>query len=140
MWTSRCGRKASISPTAASGEAAPTSRPGRLRWIERAMAWRYMRGERATSTRIMSTGVPLPSLSRAPTKRWVERCRQPPFPILTRQGSVARYPTVALGRKPAVGLALVRPPRTEIPWLFARERRQVTLSLPPLVLPPIVRP
>jgi catechol 2,3-dioxygenase-like lactoylglutathione lyase family enzyme len=27
--------------------------PGRLRWMESAMAWRYMRGERVTSTRIM---------------------------------------------------------------------------------------
>src|ERR671917_2141852 len=77
-WTSRCGRKDSISPAVASGEAALTSRPGRLRWIERDMAWRYMRGERDTSTRVMDRSVPAPARTTGlGDGRWAEGCKKP---------------------------------------------------------------
>ena len=54
LWTSRCGRKeASCSSIASGGAILTSTRPGRPRWMESATAWRYISGERVTSTRIM---------------------------------------------------------------------------------------
>jgi hypothetical protein len=49
-----------------------------LLWIESVTAWRYMRGERATSTRVTDRSVPIPArMMGLSDGRWAEGCKKP---------------------------------------------------------------